>query len=71
MIIRYDFNWHIDSSRLGYKRTHDGYGIEDKNAIGEIILDFAMSHDFAIINTYVKKQEHLLACKKMKQTNHQ
>ncbi|XP_068234257.1 uncharacterized protein [Palaemon carinicauda] len=51
---------HLDSSR----RVNGGHGIWERNAEDESIVDFAMSFDMAIINTFFKKKrQHLIKYK--------
>ena len=45
-------------------RVHGGHGIGERNAEGESIVDFAMSFDMAIVNTFFKnKREHRITCR--------
>ena len=43
---------------------HGGFGLGDRNGMGGTILDFAVSYDLIIANTYFKKrEEHLITYK--------
>ena len=45
-------------------RIHGGYGYDERNAEGERIIDFAVSSDMALENTFfTKRQEHLVTYK--------
>ena len=48
----------------GYERVHGGYGFGERNVARETILEFVMTYDLAIANTYFKKrEEHLTTFK--------
>ena len=59
-----DFNGHVGEDRLGYEMVHGGYGIGNRNDLGESILDFAMAYGLVLVNTYFKKRfKHLITFK--------
>ena len=61
IIVGADFNGHVGYGNEVIERVHGGYGIGERNLEGESIVDFAMSFDMAIVNTFFKKkQEHLV-----------
>ena len=60
-IIGADLNGHVGSENEVVERVHGGHDIGERNAEGESIVDFAMSFDMAIVNTFFKKKrEHLI-----------
>ena len=55
-----DFNGHVGSSSGGFERVHGGFGFGSRNQEGEDILNFALSFDLMIANTFFRKrQPHL------------
>ena len=59
-----DLNGHIGKDNKGYERIHGGHGYGDKNEVGDMILDFAMSYDLITMNTcFKKREEHLITFK--------
>ena len=64
VIVGADMNGHVGSRNDVIERVHGGHGIGEKNPEGENIIDFAMSFDMAIVNTFFKKKrEHLVTYK--------
>ncbi|XP_026444841.1 uncharacterized protein LOC113345263 [Papaver somniferum] len=54
-------NGHVGSCGLGYDRVRGGFGLENRNQAGEDILNFAVSFDLMIANTFFeKKDRHLV-----------
>ena len=47
-------NGHVGAEVDGFKGVHDGYG--RRNVDGEMLLEFADALDFAIVNTWFKKE---------------
>ena len=64
-IVGGDLNGHVGQNNQVIARIHGGYGYNDeRNAEGERIVDFAVSSDMAIANTFfTKQQEHLVTYK--------
>lgn len=61
LIIGGDLNGHVGTSRDGFESVHGGFGFGEKNDAGSSILDFALSYDLGIMNTWFKKREsHLV-----------
>ena len=61
VVVGADLNGHVGSENEVIGRVHGGHGIGERNAEGESIVDFAMSFDMAIVNTFFKKKrEHLI-----------
>ena len=51
------FNGHIGTSSEGVERIHGGFGFGRANAEGRRVLDFVVSFDLAIANTFFRKRE--------------
>ena len=61
VIVGADLNGHVGSGNDVIGRVHGGHGIGERNPEGESIVDFALSFDMAIVNTFFKKKrEHLI-----------
>ena len=59
-----DLNGHIGKDNREYERVHGGQGFEEKNELGDTILNFALAFDIVIANTcFKKKEEHLITYK--------
>ncbi|XP_047533422.1 uncharacterized protein LOC125068366 [Vanessa atalanta] len=59
-----DFNGHVGRENDGYERVHGGWGLGNRNADGETLLQAACAFDLAITNTWFKKkEEHLITYK--------
>jgi len=50
-----DFNGCVGSDNTGIEATVGKYGYGERNGGGEAIVDFAVSHDLWIVNTFYKK----------------
>ena len=55
LIMGGDLNGHVGSNREGIDRVHGGWGIGERNAEGERVIDCAVSFDLAIVNTWYRK----------------
>ena len=53
--IRGDFNGHVGNSRSGFENVQGGCGFGDKNDVGNSILDFVVSYDMILANTWFRK----------------
>src|SRR5678815_1147309 len=51
-IVMGDLNAHIGRERIGTEIAMGAFGIEERNAEGERLLDFAVSNRLAVMNTY-------------------
>ena len=51
-----DMNGHVGAEVDGFEGVHGGYGFGRRNVDGEILLEFADALDFAIVNTWFKKE---------------
>ncbi|XP_064107973.1 uncharacterized protein LOC135216528 [Macrobrachium nipponense] len=57
-------NGHVGQINHAISRIHGGYGYDERNTEGERIVDFAVSKDVVLVNTFFTKwQEHLVTCK--------
>ncbi|XP_021750528.1 craniofacial development protein 2-like [Chenopodium quinoa] len=56
-----DLNGHVGASRDGYESVHGGFGYGQRDAGGEVIMDFSQSYDLILANTWFKKRDsHLI-----------
>ena len=61
IFIGVDFNGHIRTSHSGFENVHRGCGFGDRNEVGKTILDFAVSYDMILANTWFRKKDpHLI-----------
>ena len=61
IFIRGDFNGHVGNSRSGFENVHGRYGFGVRNDAGNSILDFAISYDMILANTWFRKLDsHLI-----------
>ncbi|XP_064121569.1 uncharacterized protein LOC135226021 [Macrobrachium nipponense] len=59
-----DPNGHVGQNNYVISHIHGGYGYDERNAEGERIVDFAVSKDMVLANTFfIKRQEHLVTYK--------
>ena len=64
MVIGADFNGHVGSGNTGDERVMGIHGIGERNAEGQMIVDFASRMEMAVLNTYFgKKEEHKVTYK--------
>ena len=64
VIVGEDLNGHIGTSGGGVERIHGGFGFRRANAEGRRVLDFAVSFDLAIANTFFcMREEHYISYK--------
>ena len=64
MIVGGNLNGHVGISREAIGRIHGGWGVGEKNEVGEGITDFAMAFDLSIVNTFFEKRpNHLVSYK--------
>jgi len=61
LLIGGDCNGHISSRGEGYETVHGGLGYSVRNSAAVSILDFAVTYDLSIVNSYFRKrEEHLV-----------
>jgi len=59
-----DFNGHIGAEAAGYDGVHGGLGFSERNAKGISVLDFAVTFDLLVVNSFFnKKEDHLVTLK--------
>ena len=56
LLICGDMNGHVGAEVDGFEGVHGGYGFGRRNVDGEMLLEFADALDFAIVNTWFKKE---------------
>ena len=55
-----DLNGHIGKENTGYEEAHGGVGYGERNAEGEMILEFCQSFELTIGNTWFTREENRL-----------
>ena len=65
-----DFNGHCGTDNTGKEDTIGKYGVGMSNEAGDVFVDFAMSHDLRVVNTYFKKAEKHRITYKSGEENH-
>ena len=55
LVIGGDMNGHVGRNKEGVERIHGGWGVGERNAEGERVVDCAMSFDLAVVNTWFEK----------------
>ena len=59
-----DFNGHVRTSRSGFENVNEGCGFGDRNETKNTILDFIVSYDIILVNTWFRKRDiHLITYK--------
>ena len=59
MVIGADFNAHVGEGNRGDEEVMGAYGVGERNAEGQMVIDFAKRMEMAVVNTYFKKElEH-------------
>ena len=56
LLICGDMNGHVGAEVDGFEGVHGGYGFGRRNVDGEMLLEFADALDFAVVNTWFKKE---------------
>ena len=56
LLICGDMNGHVGADVDGFEGVHGGYGFGKRNVDGEMLLEFEDAMDFAIVNTWFKKE---------------
>ena len=51
--------WHVGTSRYGFDSVHGGFDFGERNEPGKSILDFALSYDLILANTWFRKRVSL------------
>jgi len=56
-----DLNGHIRTSRCVFDSVHGGFDFGKRNELGNLILNFALSYDLILANTWFRKRvSHLI-----------
>jgi len=63
VVIGADLNGHIGEGNSGDEGVAGRCGVGERNAEGQMIVDFAKRIELAIVNTYFKKEEHRITYK--------
>jgi len=58
-----DFNGHIGGDSDGYDTVYGGVGFGERNNRGVYVLDFAVVYELLAVNSYFKKEDHLVTFK--------
>jgi len=58
-----DFNGHIGVDSDGYDMAHGGFSFGERNNIGVSVLDFAVAYDLLVVNSFFRKENHLVTFK--------
>lgn len=56
-MIRVDFNGHVVEENRGDEELLVRYCVKDRNAEGQMLVDFAKRIEVAVVNSYFKKRE--------------
>ena len=51
-----DLNGHVGTSRYGFDSVHEGFGFGERNESDNSKLDFALSYDLILANTWFKRE---------------
>ena len=54
-----DLNGHVGTSRYGFDSVHGGFDFGERNEPGNSILDFVLSYDLILVNTWIRKRDSL------------
>uniref|UniRef100_A0AAR2IVR4 Endonuclease/exonuclease/phosphatase domain-containing protein n=1 Tax=Pygocentrus nattereri TaxID=42514 RepID=A0AAR2IVR4_PYGNA len=57
LVISADFNGHVGEGNRGDEEVLGMYGVKDRNAEGQMVVDFAKRMEMAVVNTYFQKRE--------------
>ncbi|KAK2896145.1 hypothetical protein Q8A73_015633 [Channa argus] len=64
VVIGADFNGHVGEGNRGDETVMDRFGVQDRNAEGQMVVDFAKRMEMAVVNTFFqKRQEHRVTYK--------
>jgi hypothetical protein len=51
-------NYHVGIVRGGFERVHEGFEYGEQNQKREYILNFAITYDLMVANTFFKKKKN-------------
>lgn len=63
LVIGGDFNGHIGVDADKYETVHGGFGFGERNNGGVSVLDFAVAYNLLVVNSFFKKEDHLVTFK--------
>ena len=64
VVIGADFNGHVGAGNRGDEEVMGRFGIQERNAEGQMLVDFAKRMEMAVVNTFFqKRQEHRVTYK--------
>ncbi|KAE8281679.1 hypothetical protein D5F01_LYC20678 [Larimichthys crocea] len=64
VVICADFNGHVGAGNRDDEEVMGRFGIQERNAEGQMVVDFAKRIEMAVVNTFFqKRQEHRVTCK--------
>ncbi|KAK2910488.1 hypothetical protein Q8A73_008203 [Channa argus] len=64
VVIGADFNGHVGEGNRGDETVMGRFGVQDRNAEGQMVVDFAKRMEMAVVNTFFqKRQEHRVTYK--------
>ena len=52
-----DLNGHVETSRYGFDSVHRGFDFGKRNEPGNSILNFTLSYDLILVNTWFRKRD--------------
>jgi len=61
IVVGRNLNGHVGTNVDGYDGVHRGYGFGERNAGGELILEFCDAMELIVTNTCFKRQRNKLA----------
>ncbi|KAK3521020.1 hypothetical protein QTP86_018665, partial [Hemibagrus guttatus] len=57
VVIGADFNGHVGEGNTGDEEVMGKFGVTERNLEGQMVVDFALRMDMAVVNTYFQKRE--------------
>jgi hypothetical protein len=54
-----DLNGNISTIRRGFERVHERFGYGEQNQHREEILNFAVTYDLMVVNTFFRKKKFI------------
>uniref|UniRef100_A0A7N8XCY4 Endonuclease/exonuclease/phosphatase domain-containing protein n=1 Tax=Mastacembelus armatus TaxID=205130 RepID=A0A7N8XCY4_9TELE len=57
VVIGADFNGHVGEGNRGDEEVMGKFGMQDRNAEGQMVVDFAKRMEMAVVNTFFQKRE--------------
>ena len=60
IFIEDDFNAYVGTSRSGFENVYEGCDFGNRNETGNTILDFTISYDMILANTWFGKKKILI-----------